>query len=143
MRIKFLLLFLFLFSARDCLKAQSNVHVFTECATSQLMNRDVDLQNKQDILNLNAYNFFASKHFNKTTSSIATVPVVVHIIHNGGPENISNAQVVTAINNINAKFLMSNNYQIQLCLAQRDPAGNPTNGITRDSSSLPTDTMET
>jgi gliding motility-associated-like protein len=143
MRIKFLFLLLLLFSIKTRLKAQNNVHVFTECATSQLMNRDIDLQNKQDVLNFNAYSFFTSKHFNKTTSLIATVPVVVHIIHTGGPENISNAQVQTAINNINAKFLMSNNYQIQLCLAQRDPAGNPTNGITRDSSSLTTETMET
>ena len=51
-------------------------------------------------------------------------------------------EVIKEAVRINANFIQSNNYQIQLCLAQRDPSGNATNGITRDSSVLTTETME-
>ena len=72
--------------------------------------------------------------------SIITLPVVVHIIHNNGPENISDARVLTAIQHLNEAFANSRYYNpsdgvntnIQFCLAQRDPYGNSTIGITRD-----------
>lgn len=87
-----------------------------------------------------AYNYLTSS--SRTISTVLLIPTVVHIVHNGGPENISNLQVQAAINNINSKFAQNNNYQIQLCLAQRDPLNNSTNGITRDSSVLTSETME-
>lgn len=73
------------------------------------------------------------------TSAIVTLPVVVHIIHNNGAENISDAQVFTAIQHLNEAFANTGYYdpadgvntQIQFCLAQRDPNNNPTNGIDR------------
>jgi len=79
------------------------------------------------------------------------IPVVVHIIHNNGPENISNAQVLQGIQDLNEAFSNTGGFQdangvdveIQFCLAQRDPNGNATNGITRDVSSLTNLTMET
>ena len=69
-----------------------------------------------------------------------TLPVVVHIIHNGGPENISDAQVYTAIQHLNEAYAKTGYYTdpggtspaIQFCMAQRDPSNQPTNGITRD-----------
>ncbi|MBK8967974.1 MAG: gliding motility-associated C-terminal domain-containing protein [Lewinellaceae bacterium] len=81
-----------------------------------------------------------------------TVPVVVHIIHNGGAENISDAQVQAAIDHLNAGFAAAGyfaqqgatvNTQIQFCLAKRDPDGKPTTGITRTQSPLTIMTMET
>jgi gliding motility-associated-like protein len=72
-------------------------------------------------------------------TEIVTLPVVVHIIHNNGPENISDARVFTAIQHLNEAFANTGYYdpadgvntQIQFCLAQRDPGNNPTNGIDR------------
>jgi len=121
--------------------------VFTGCATDELMNNDKALIQLQKALDAGAYQYFLEKsktdqRAGQRTSSIEYIPVVVHIIHNGGPENISNAQVQAAINNINAKYLPNNGYQIQFCLAQRDPQGNATTGITRDVSVLTTETME-
>jgi len=66
--------------------------------------------------------------------------VVVHILHENGPENISDLQVQTAIQHLNEAFANTGFYDpadgaatpIQFCLAQRDPANQPTNGITRD-----------
>ncbi|MEP6749665.1 MAG: M43 family zinc metalloprotease [Bacteroidota bacterium] len=77
------------------------------------------------------------------TTAVVTLPVVVHIIHNNGAENISDAQVFQGIQHLNEAYANSGYYdpadgvntQIQFCMAQRDPANNATNGITRDVSS--------
>lgn len=74
------------------------------------------------------------------TTAVVTLPVVVHLIHNNGIENISDAQVLTGIQHLNEAFANTGYYdpadgvntQIQFCLAQRDPNGNATNGITRN-----------
>lgn len=72
------------------------------------------------------------------------IPVVVHIIHGYGPENISDAQVIDAIEKINIDLAKQNadtantyylfksraaNFAIELRLAKIDPQGNCTNGI--------------
>ncbi len=75
---------------------------------------------------------------------ILTIPVVVHIIHNNGPENLSDAQVQQAIAWLNQAFANQGYYDqgsgadvgIQFCLAKRSPDGETTNGITRDISPL-------
>lgn len=87
----------------------------------------------------------------RSTSAIITLPVVVHIIHNGGAENISDAQVIKGIQDLNDAFANKGYYDpttgvntdIQFCLAQRDPNNLATNGITRDVSPLTNMTMET
>ena len=72
------------------------------------------------------------------------LPVVVHIIHNNGAENISDATVAQGIQNLNDAYANLGYYnpttgvdtKIQFCLAKRDENGNPTTGITRDVSAL-------
>ncbi len=72
------------------------------------------------------------------------VPVVVHIIHDDGPENISDARVVSQINVLNEDFGHYGSFnhddrgediKIRFCLASLDPDGNPTTGIVRVKSS--------
>lgn len=83
--------------------------------------------------------------------AVLTIPVVVHIIHDNGPENIPDAQVQQAIAWLNAAYANSGYFDqgsgmdagIQFCLAQRTPYGETTNGITRDQSTLTTMTQET
>lgn len=75
-----------------------------------------------------------------------TIPVVYHVIHNNGPENITKAQVEASIQNLNDDFQKLNtdisqvhpsftgiaaDCQIQFRLAHLDPNGNCTEGITR------------
>lgn len=80
-----------------------------------------------------------------------TIPVVVHVIHNGGAANIPANQVFQALQHLNAAFANQFPFgpntgapvNIQFCLANRDPAGNPSNGIIRVQSSLTNVTMET
>ena len=68
-----------------------------------------------------------------------TLPVVVHIIHDNGAENIPDAMVLQGLQHLNEAFANSGYYdqgtgvntQIQFCLAKRDPDGNATTGINR------------
>lgn len=79
------------------------------------------------------------------------VPVVVHVIHNNGPENISDARVIAAIQHLNEGFGYGGVFtgmgpgtdaQISFCMAKRDPAGMATSGINRIQNSLTNMTME-
>jgi len=79
------------------------------------------------------------------TNAVITIPVVVHVIHNGQVEgtapNISDLQVQSQITVLNQDFSKTGpgyninsvgvDTQIQFVLAQQDPNGNPTNGIDR------------
>ena len=67
-----------------------------------------------------------------------TLPVVVHILHDGDDvgtgSNISDAQVASAIQALNADFqgeFGGADVDVEFALAVRDPEGNPTNGIVR------------
>lgn len=76
--------------------------------------------------------------------SVISIPVVVHVIHNGDAigvnENIANGQVLSQIQVFNEDFRkiagspgdgLGVDTTIEFCLAQIDPNGNPTNGIDR------------
>lgn len=77
-----------------------------------------------------------------TGRSLYTIPVVFHVIHQNGPENIPDSMLQREIDILNLRFQNAGNYfdtsgsdmEIQFCLASLDPWGNPTNGITRDTS---------
>jgi len=79
--------------------------------------------------------------------SVITIPVVVHVIHNGDAigsnENIADGQVLSQITVFNQDFRrmvgtpgyntnpVGADTTIEFCMAQVDPNGNPTNGIDR------------
>lgn len=82
---------------------------------------------------------------------LRVIPVVFHIIHNYGPENISKEQVLDAVRIINEDFRALNSdlsaiipefegvigdAEIEFRLAKKDPSGNCTDGITRTVSNL-------
>jgi gliding motility-associated-like protein len=84
-------------------------------------------------------------------NAVVTLPIVVHIVHNNGPENISDAQAIAGVQFLNQAFANTGFYnpadgvdcQIQFCLAKRDPNGNATTGITRNVSPLTNMDMNT
>lgn len=82
---------------------------------------------------------------------VYTIPVVFHIVHNYGEENISFEQIQNAIEVMNEDFSAQNadaetvnaafedlvaDVGIRFALAQRDPQGNCTNGVVRTVSAL-------
>lgn len=79
-------------------------------------------------------------------SATRVLPTVVHVIYSNATENISTAQVISQIDVLNEDFGRLNpdttntpvafrpvaaDTDIEFCLAQLDPNGNPTNGINR------------
>lgn len=89
--------------------------------------------------------------YNNQRGTLYIIPVVFHVIHNFGPENISQAQILDAIEVVNRNMRKLNpdtidiipafksiaaDCQIELRLAQKDPAGNCTSGINRIASPL-------
>lgn len=78
-------------------------------------------------------------------TNIKVIPVVVHVIHDGGTNNISDAQIqsqITVLNEDYRRMLGTNGYgtgvdtEIEFCLARKDPQGKCTNGIVRIKSPL-------
>ena len=82
--------------------------------------------------------------------TIITIPVVVHVVWNTNAENISDAQIFSQIDVLNADFRRTNtdaintpnvwqniaiDSEIDFCLANIDPNGSATNGITRTQTS--------
>lgn len=77
-----------------------------------------------------------------------TIPVVVHVVYKTANQNVSNAQIQSQIDVLNEDFRGLNpdivppghpfrsvaaDCNIEFCLASVNPQGNPTNGITRTS----------
>lgn len=78
-------------------------------------------------------------------ASLKIIPVVVHVVHDGGTNNISDAQIQSQIDVLNEDFrkiMGTNGYgngvdtEIEFCLAKKDPLGRCTNGIVRVKSPL-------
>lgn len=81
-----------------------------------------------------------------TQRSVVTIPVVVHVVWNKNEENISDAQILSQIAVLNKDFRALNvevpgipavfqdrvaDVEFEFCLANKDPNGLPTPGITR------------
>lgn len=77
---------------------------------------------------------------------LVTVPIVFHVIHKGEAvgqgSNITEEQILSSIEGLNIQFRNQNpdgsvldpngtDLEFEFCIAQRDPNGNPTNGINR------------
>jgi hypothetical protein len=90
----------------------------------------------------------------KTNGSIRIIPVVFHVVHEYGEENISKAQIQDAIRILNEDYRKKNpdttktrsifkpyatDCEIEFRLAQIDPSGNCTEGINRIYSKLTND----
>jgi len=86
-----------------------------------------------------------------TRSATQPIPVVVHIVHQNGAENISDQQVFNALRDLNEAFENVGIYDsstgvdvgIEFCLAARDVDNNSSDGINRIESSLTSVIAET
>jgi PKD repeat protein len=88
---------------------------------------------------------------NRNAAVLRVIPVVFHVIHEGGPENISKAQIQNQIDLLNLDFRHMNadsvntpapflalaaDVEVEFRLATKDPNGNCTDGIVRLNSPL-------
>jgi hypothetical protein len=87
----------------------------------------------------------------RVTAKLVTLSVVVHVVHQTPEQDISDAQVKSQIDVLNRDYRAKNtdirkvppvwkslvlDANIQFALATKDPAGNPTSGITRTATTV-------
>tara|TARA_B100000900_G_scaffold84253_1_gene68136 strand:- start:10689 stop:12047 length:1359 start_codon:yes stop_codon:yes gene_type:complete len=151
MKLKFLVFYIFFTSI---LSAQN----FKKCNTTYIMNQEINNCEdyriaRENIIHENKNWISNNKNLKRSTLQI---PVVVHIIHRqshslGQGTNIPDYQVLDALRILNEDYSKTNpefpnpprntftnfaaNPNLEFCLATVDESGNPTNGITRTSTS--------
>lgn len=119
--------------------AQTDMH----CATDELMKKiyAAHPEKKEQAMQRR----LLQKNVNpESIAASYTIPIVFHILHQGGPENISDAQVLDALQILNNDYALQNadtsdiipsfksiadSTGIQFVLATIDPNGNCTSGI--------------
>ncbi len=128
----------------------SNNSIFSQNSCGFDGMRPPAVQKQIDQFELGLAGFLSSKK--ESAAPPVTLPVVVHIVHDGGAENISDAQILAAIEHLNDGFAAAGFFaqqgatvdtKIRFCLATRAPDGTATTGITRDQSPLTEMVMET
>jgi PKD repeat protein len=138
--------------------AQTPVHQhgFRPCSTDEMMKKamlsDPGYAAERQRLEQFTANYIQQQGSQRTSGVVLyVIPVVFHVIHNWGPENISKAQILDAVDILNKSFQkwyadsvdvasifrpIIADAQIEFRLAQIDENGNCTDGITRTVSTL-------
>jgi len=88
------------------------------------------------------YRSYIKNPISQSRNNEVSLPVVIHVIHNNGLENISDADVLQSLDYLNQAFANEGSYisedgvdtKIQFCLAQRHAEGNDFSGILRHES---------
>ena len=110
---------------------------------------DPTLVQKMQAMEIQVQNYIQAAKTKKQSQAVISIPVVVHIVWNAAAENISDDQVTSQIAVLNEDYRKLNadasnvpaafqsratDSEIEFCLANIDPNGNPTTGITRTQS---------
>jgi PKD repeat protein len=128
--------------------AQSSLNCGTTGATMKLYQAHPELIQQDALYNASLGGQIRSKMENRAAEAVYTIPVVFHILHTYGTENISDAQILDQVAILNRDYAALNadladivdntpfdtlaaDTKIQFKLAQLDPNGECTNGIDR------------
>ena len=140
----FILLFFLLAFQEALISQHSDFCGFEHKRHQKLL--DPNFKTKADAIEHEIQKFSTSNNI-KSSHQVYKIPVVVHVLHLGEAigvsHNISDAQIQSAISNLNQTYRGQTptspiDFEIEFALAQQDPNCNPTNGINRiDASSVP------
>lgn len=142
----FTILIVFNSLAQDTVKRCYTTEKYLEA-----LNENPEILSIQEQLETFTENFIQSE--NAESRSVITIPVVVHVIYRTAAQNtaMTDTRIQNQINILNQDFNAANtdtnltpapfkplrgNAQINFCLAQRDPQGFATNGITRTQTTI-------
>ncbi len=148
MNKKLLVSFLFLFSSIGFLKAQQPVPCSTYEYTEEVSKKDPQFILNQEKLERDTEAFIKAlaENPNKSASAVKIIPIVFHVFHNGGSENISKERILEQVEILNKDFRRMNadtgstnpiyksvaaDCEVEFRLARLDPNGNCTDGIVR------------
>jgi PKD repeat protein len=151
--LRFIFLSLILLSIK--LNAQETLlHCGTDEMRQQLFDNHPELHSGIINANQKLQDFtqqYISQNANSRGGQVYIIPVVFHVIHNFGAENISDEQIYDAVRVLNLNYRKQNadtvdivndfkpiaaDCQIELRIARKDPDGNCTKGINRIASPL-------
>lgn len=123
----------------------------TDAYQSMQFQKNPKLAIKRQLIEDQVQSWIQNQSYNsKSKKAVVTIPVVVHVVYSNNNQNISDAQVQSQIVVLNKDYRRSNadasntptafqgvaaDCEIEFCLAQQDPNGAATNGITRTSTS--------
>ena len=123
------------------LNAQQKAPCITDEHYSELVSKNPELKTFEDLSNFQIRQ--AQQNLRKT-GTVRYIPVVFHVIHKWGVENISQQQIQDAIRVLNEDFRKKSgtnggsstdplavDMEYEFRLAQYDPNGNPTSGVNR------------
>ncbi len=128
---------------------------YSKCASHQAMNKAEQLNPGYMQSSFNMFNEFYNTHNNRAISdTFLYVRVVVHVVYNTTAENLHDSVIYNQINVLNEDYGRMNedtinlrsvfapiagvDSRIRFLLADTDPQGNPTTGITRTQTSKTT-----
>jgi PKD repeat protein len=150
MKIKIATLALALTGVAASYAQSARIEPRTPCGTSELYNQSIidhpEILIQQQKLEEFTQKFIANQATQKTAMVSYVIPMVFHVVHNYGPENISDAQIYDAVSILTRDYNLKNpdtaniystfkalqaNVGFTFKLAQIDPNGNCTNGIDR------------
>lgn len=133
---------------------QQNIPVKRNCGTMEYMEelyrQDPSYKKRMEDLEKYAEEYTRTHQFETDERGLIIIPVVVHVVWNTPVQNISDDQILSQIDVLNADFRRRNldtantpapfkplaaDCNIEFRMARRDPGGNPTLGITRTQTS--------
>ncbi|MFK8104414.1 MAG: M43 family zinc metalloprotease [Saprospiraceae bacterium] len=122
----------------------------TTALLKQQIERDSTIRLQQENLETFTQNWISNSSIHPR--AVITIPVVVHVVWENSSENISEEQILSQILVLNQDFRKSNpdfsdnvpssflsvaaDTEIEFCLAQKDPTGQVSTGITRTKTEL-------
>ncbi|MEJ6584044.1 MAG: M43 family zinc metalloprotease [Crocinitomicaceae bacterium] len=146
-----------LFGQTNATLKQSNSSDEVEKCSQHIRTQQMQLNDPARFATINTHNdaplqeFYSPSVHEKATGVIYTIPVVFHILHNNGSENISDAQVQSALDILNRDYRrlnsdansvasaftgMPSDVEIEFAFAKVAPNGTCFDGITRTQSTL-------
>lgn len=125
------------------------------CASRQMLEisqqRHPELIRQMEETEGRLQDWISRQEYRRNKGEVITIPVVVHVIWNQAGQNISDEQILSQLDILNADFRKHNadsllsdhpfwpftaDVGIEFCLAVTDPLGNPVSGITRTQTSV-------
>jgi PKD repeat protein len=137
---------LFLFSVAATVIAQEEKHCYTTEVYNKRVAEHPEVLQQQAQLEQHIRNYSGVHSTERTSGTVYIIPIVFHIIHNYGPENIPAAQIYDQVRILNNDFRFRSydtaavvpafkniaaDCEIEFRLATIDPNGNCTDGIDR------------
>jgi PKD repeat protein len=131
--------------------AQRQEKCLAEILFREAAAKDPSLLQRREELERETERYIEQTKAMKASSVVRVIPVVFHVMHENGPENISKDQILDQLRIMNEYFNFTNadttdipsewrsraaNCELEFRLATKDPQGNCTDGITRTFSSL-------